>query len=84
MPSATMTSHERETLVRLLDQLATAQSGQKDAEFHSLVQDACAKQPDALYVLVQRSIELDGALRAAQDQLHEMQVELERVRTRAV
>lgn len=35
---------------------------------------ACAEHPDALYVLVQRAMELDGALPTARAQLQQLQV----------
>lgn len=76
-----MTSEEKELLVRFLQQLTGAQARQKDNEAEALIRDACARQPDAQYLLVQRAMQLDYALQAAQAQVQKLQSEFDQART---
>ena len=76
-----MSPAERELLTRFLEQLTTAQAGQKDADAERLIRDAVARQPDAAYLLVQRALQLDQAFQAAQAQATQLQTELDRTRT---
>jgi hypothetical protein len=46
---------------------------QKDSDAYSLITEAAKKQPDALYLLVQRSMGLEMALQVAQKQMAELQ-----------
>jgi uncharacterized protein len=73
-----MTLQEKELLNRFLEQLSTAKAGQKDAEAAGLIRNACAKQPDAAYLLVQRTLQLEQLLQASQAQLQQMQVQQDR------
>ena len=61
-----MNPQEKELLARFLEQLTTAQAGQKDREAESLIREAVARQPDAAYLLVQRALQLDQALQLTQ------------------
>jgi len=60
-----MNLEERGQLNRFLQLLAQAQAGQKDAEAQGLIAEACARQPDAAYRLVQRVMQLEHALKEA-------------------
>lgn len=71
-----MNLQEREQLSQFLQQLVQAQAGQKDAEAEALIKEACARQPEAAYLLVQRALLLDHALQNAQAQVARLQGEL--------
>lgn len=75
-----MNVQEREILTRFLQQLAQAQAGTKDADAEKLIQEACARQPDANYLLVQRSLLLEHALENAQAEIARLQSERENTR----
>lgn len=64
-----MNASEREKLTRFLQQLAQAQAGAKDAEAEKLIGEAARAQPDAPYLLVQRSLLLEQALENAQAEI---------------
>jgi len=70
-----MTLQEKELLARFLEQLNSAQAGQKDAEAEGLIRNACAKQPDAAYLLVQRTLQLEQLLQASQAQVQKLQAD---------
>ena len=76
-----MTQDEREQLVRFLSLLNGAQAGQKDGEADSLIRDAIARQPDAGYLLVQRVMQLEFALQAAQSEADQLKRDLAQTRT---
>jgi hypothetical protein len=78
-----MNQQEREQLGLFLQQLSQAQAGQKDAEAEALIRDASARQPDAAYLLVQRAMQLERALRIVQAQAGRLQAELEQARSGA-
>jgi len=78
-----MTSQEKELIVRFLQQLTEARAGQKDSEAEKLIQEACARQPDAAYLLVQRALQLDQAFQASQAEVLKLQTELDKARTSA-
>jgi hypothetical protein len=75
-----MTVQERELLERFLQQMAAARAGQKDSEAEALIREAVARQPDAAYLLVQRTIQLEQALQATQAQVQKLQAELDQTR----
>lgn len=75
-----MNVQERELLTAFLQQLTSAQAGQKDAEADALIRDACARQPDAAYLLVQRAMQLGQALQSTQAQARQLQAELDQLR----
>lgn len=72
-----MNVQEREQLSAFLQQLAQAQTGPKDEEAQALIAGTVAHQPDAAYLLVQRALILDGALKAAQSQIAQLKTQLE-------
>ena len=76
-----MTLQEKELLTRFLQQLASAQAGQKDAEAEALIKDAAARQPDAAYLLAQRTLQLEQLLQASQEQVKKLQAEADLGRT---
>ncbi len=78
-----VTLQEREMLQAFLQQLAQAQAQVKDAEADSLIHEAVTRQPDASYLLVQRTMGLELAVQAAQAQITRLQAELEQLRTSA-
>lgn len=61
-----MTLEERGQLTKFLQLLGEARAGVKDAEAESLIAQACTRQPDAAYLLVQRVLQLEHALSEAQ------------------
>ncbi|HZX32219.1 MAG TPA: DUF2076 domain-containing protein [Rhodocyclaceae bacterium] len=78
-----MISQEREQLVEFLRQLAQVPPVQKDGEADALIREACAKQPDAPYLLVQRALLMEQALQQAQGQIGRLQSELDQARSGA-
>jgi hypothetical protein len=68
-----MTPHEKELLQKFLNELNNTTVQQKDSDAYSLITEAAKKQPDALYLLVQRSMGLEMALQVAQKQMAELQ-----------
>jgi hypothetical protein len=56
-----------------LAQLIQARGIQKDPEADALIQRAVAQQPDAAYLLVQRSLLMEQALNNAKDQIAQLQ-----------
>jgi len=76
-----MNLQEREQLNQFLRQLMQVQAGSKDVEAEALIREACAGQPDAGYLLVQRSMQLEFALQASKTQCAQLQVELDKART---
>ncbi len=75
-----MNAQERELLTSFLDQMVQAQAGPKDMEAETLIRNAAARQPDALYLLVQRAMQLDYALKATQAEAAKLQSELDQAR----
>ncbi|MQY50674.1 DUF2076 family protein [Rhodocyclus tenuis] len=71
-----MNAQEHEQLSRFLQQLTQAQAGAKDTEAAALIREACARQPDAAYLLVQRAFLLEQAVQAAQAENQRLQREL--------
>ncbi len=61
-----MNQQERELLNALLNNLVRASVGQKDLEADELISRAIARQPNAAYLLVQRTLLQDLALKNAQ------------------
>lgn len=78
-----MNTQEREQLTHFLQQLTQAQAAQKDAEAETLIRDACTRQPDGTYLLVQRAMLLDQVVQASQAQIARLQGELDQARAQA-
>jgi hypothetical protein len=74
-----MNLQEREQLNLFLQQLTQVQAGQKDAEADALIREACARQPDAGYLLVQRAMQLEHALESMKAQCSQLQAELDKL-----
>jgi hypothetical protein len=68
-----MNPQDTHTLQDFLDQLTRAQVGTKDHEAQSLITRAFAQQPDAAYLVVQRAVLLEQALKQAQAQIAQLQ-----------
>lgn len=70
-----MNAQERTLLVQFLDQLIAAQAGRKDPEAEALIREACVRQPDAAYLLVQRALQLEQALDITKAEVQRLQSE---------
>jgi hypothetical protein len=75
-----MNPQEREQLTRFLNQLAEVQVPEKVSEADALIRETVAKQPDAAYLLVQRSLLLEQALNQAKAQIADLQKQLQTTR----
>ncbi len=72
-----MTPQDVQALEAFLSQLTQARVDTKDPQAAALIADAAARQPDAAYLLVQRSMLLDRALQNAQAQIASLQTQLQ-------
>jgi len=77
-----MTPQESDQLNQFLLQLTQAETGAKDLEADNAIKAAAERQPEALYLLVQRAMGLDLALKAAQVQLTKQQAEIDALQTK--
>lgn len=77
-----MNSEERRLLTDFLGQLQQVKGTAKDADAESLIAAAAARQPDALYLLVQKALLQEQALKAAQGQIAELRSRLEQTQSR--
>src|SRR5437016_2162107 len=68
-----MTPQETQLLQDFLNQLARAQVGTKDHQAQILITRPFAQQPDAGYLVVQRAVLLEQALKQAQAQIAQLQ-----------
>jgi hypothetical protein len=68
-----MTPQDTQLLQDFLNQLTRAQVATKDRDAQTLIETAFARQPDAAYLVVQRALLLDQALRQARAQLAYLQ-----------
>lgn len=75
-----MNQQEREQLNLFLDQLGQVRATNKDAEAEVLIREACQRQPDAAYLLVQRAMQLDQVLQQTQAQAAQLRAELDQAR----
>lgn len=75
-----MNTQERERLTQFLQQLTQAQAAQTDVEADTLIREACIRQPDAAYLLVQRIMLLEQALQNSQAQITCLQEALDQTR----
>ena len=64
-----MTPQDTQMLQDFLNQLTRAQGATKDHEAQILIARAFAQQPDAAYLVVQRALLLEQALKQAQAQI---------------
>lgn len=72
-----MNPSERAVLDQFLQQLTEVKLTEKDSAAESLIQAALARQPDAAYLLVQRSLLQDRALQVARAQIADLQNQLQ-------
>ncbi len=75
-----MNTLEREQLSQFLQQLTQAHLDAKDPEADSLIRESCSRQPDAAYLLVQRTLVTEQALKNLQAQIARLQAELAQIR----
>lgn len=68
-----MNNQERDQLNQFLKQLGEVRLTAKDPEAETMIREASSKQPDAVYLLVQRAMLLDQALNAAKAQIADLQ-----------
>ena len=68
-----MNPQETQLLQDFLNQLTRAQVGTKDHQAQILITRAFAQQPDAAYLMVQRALLLEQALKQAQAQIAQLQ-----------
>ncbi len=68
-----MNQQERQLLDSFLDQLVRVGNLPKDPEADQLIARAVARQPDAVYLLVQRALLLEQALEQAKAQIAQLQ-----------
>lgn len=72
-----MNSQEHDQLNQLLKQLGEVKLTAKDADAEILIREATAHQPDATYLLVQRTLLLEQALNSAKARIEELQNQLQ-------
>lgn len=72
-----MNSQERDQINHFLKLLIEFKLPQKDLEAENLIREAVAKQPDAAYLLVQRSLLLEQAVNNAQAKINALQEQLQ-------
>jgi hypothetical protein len=70
-----MTPQEQQLIDSFLTRLAAVRGVAKDPQAEALIQQRLAEQPDALYLLVQRSLLLDHALENAKAQIAQLQAQ---------
>ena len=68
-----MTPQDTQLLQTFLDQLTRARAGARDPDAQMLIARAFAQQPDAAYLVVQRALLLDQALKQARGQIEQLQ-----------
>jgi uncharacterized protein len=68
-----MKSHEREVLENFLDQLIQVRGIKKVPQADAMIRGALERQPDAAYLLVQRSLILGQALEQAKARIAELE-----------
>ncbi len=73
-----MNPQERDQLTWFLEQLSHARIDNKDPEAEALIRESAAKQPDALYLLVQKCAQLQQALQTSQQQAEQLREQLRR------
>jgi hypothetical protein len=71
-----MSPQERQVLQDFLNQLVQVRGIVKDAEAEALIATAVAQQPDAPYLLVQRALLLEQALKNAKEEIAALQNQL--------
>jgi hypothetical protein len=75
-----MTPQEQQLLTTFLQQLAQTRADPKDPQADALIRDALSRQPDANYLLVQRAVGLELAVKTMQAQAEKLQAELDQAK----
>jgi hypothetical protein len=75
-----MTPQEQQLLATFLQQLAQTRADPKDPQADALIRDALSRQPDANYLLVQRAVGLELAVKTMQAQAEKLQAELDQAK----
>jgi uncharacterized protein len=78
-----MTPQESQALQTFLTQLTQARVSAKDPDAQAMINAAVARQPDAAYLLVQRTLLLEHALQQAKSQIAQLQEQKNGVASRA-
>lgn len=73
-----MNTEESQLLREFLGQLTQIRGVTKDPEADRFIREAASSQPDAIYLLVQKALLQDQALRSAQSQIRTLQQQLDR------
>ncbi|MGZ5577311.1 MAG: DUF2076 domain-containing protein [Methylobacter sp.] len=73
-----MNTQERDQLNQFLKQLIEVKLTEKNTEAETMIREAVARQPDAAYLLVQRSLLLEQALNEAKTKISELQNQLQK------
>jgi hypothetical protein len=81
MTLITMNTQDREQLNQFLNQLIAVRLSDKNTEAENMVREAVDKQPDAAYLLVQKSLLLEQALNAAKAKIVDLERQLQTDRT---
>jgi hypothetical protein len=68
-----MNTQERDQLNQFLKQLIEVKLAEKNTEAETMIREAAARQPDAAYLLVQRSLLLEQALNEANTKISALQ-----------
>lgn len=76
-----MNAQERENLAQFLDQLVNVRLDHKDTDAESLIRNAVQAQPDSSYLLVQKALLQNEALKNAQSRIDSLQAELDRLKS---
>lgn len=76
-----MDNNERQLLAQFLDQLVQARGIAKDPDADAMIRNANAQQPDAAYLLVQKALLQDQALKNAKVQIDQLQAEINNLRS---
>ncbi|MGZ4980592.1 MAG: DUF2076 domain-containing protein [Methylobacter sp.] len=72
-----MNTQERDQLNQFLKQLIEVKLTEKNTEAETMIREAATRQPDAAYLLVQRSMLLEQALNEAKTQISALQNQLQ-------
>jgi hypothetical protein len=73
-----MNTQERDQLNQFLKQLVEVTLTEKNTEAETMIREAATRQPDAAYLLVQRSLLLEQALNEAKTKISELQNQLQK------
>lgn len=78
-----MHTEERRLLTNFLGQLKQIKVSSKDPEADTLINQATAQQPDAVYLLVQKALLQERALNAAKAQIEQLQNQINQLQVKS-